>query len=265
MKNYVIVPGGRNAGFFSYVLQALQNLSVIDNTEDKIFIKYKSSMLYLDPRVGDNVWDYYFHQPFSFTREDIINNEKEEVVFIESDVALPLCHAARPTAAMLERGRQLVSKYIRVKDHITSKVDTFIADNFGDKKYFAVHRRGTDHGKDAPLLDIDDYIKRTDELFEEYDLGLICTDEQSTINIFKKRYGEKIKCYDSIRCDNDIGVHYSVGLQSPYKMGEDVLIESILMSHSDLLIRTVSGVTIFSMLYGNPEVEDIDLHIKYDK
>ena len=40
MKNYVVVPGSRMAGLFSYVLQAIHNLSIVDNTEDKLFIKY---------------------------------------------------------------------------------------------------------------------------------------------------------------------------------------------------------------------------------
>ena len=48
-------------------------------------------------------------------------------------------------------------------------------------------------------------------------------------------------------------------------MGEDVIVESLLMSKSDLLIRTVSGVTDFSIMYGNPKYEDIDLHIMYNK
>tara|TARA_R110000803_G_scaffold95337_6_gene163192 strand:- start:1222 stop:2019 length:798 start_codon:yes stop_codon:yes gene_type:complete len=265
MKNYVVIPGGRQAGLFSYVLQALHNLSVIDGTDDKLYIKYKDNMLYLEPAAGDNVWDYYFHQPFSFTKEDILNNEKEEVIFIESDKALPLCHVPRKNDEMFKRGRYLTKKYIKVKHHITDKVDGFIVENFDDKKFFAIHKRGTDHGKDAPLMGIDDYIAKADEHFESYDYGLICTDEQNTIDIFKKRYGNKIKFYDSIRCDNDRGVHYSVGLQSPYKMGEDVIVESLLMSKSDLLIRTVSGVTDFSIMCGSPKYLDIDLHVKYNK
>ena len=90
MKNYVVVPGNRMAGLFSYVLQAIHNLSIVDNTEDKLFIKYTNNMLYHEPARGNNVWDYYLHQPFSFSRDDIINNPKEEVIFIEDDLALKL-------------------------------------------------------------------------------------------------------------------------------------------------------------------------------
>ena len=84
-KNYVIIPGTRMAGLFSYVLQAIQNLTVVDGTENKLFIKYNENMLYLDPRVGGNVWDYYFHQPFQFTKEEIINHPKEQAIFIENE------------------------------------------------------------------------------------------------------------------------------------------------------------------------------------
>ena len=77
-----------------------------------------------------------------------------------------------------------------------------------------------------------------------------------------KRYGNKICSYDAIRSNNNEGIHYSVGLSAPYKMGEDVLIDSLLLSHSAFLIRTVSGVSFFSLYYNeNLEYKDIDSHI----
>ena len=263
MKNYIIEPGPRMAGLFSYVLQALQNISAIDGTQDKLFIKYDQQMLYLDPNIGGNVWEYYFYQPFNFTKEEIINNPKEKVVFIDNEKALKYCSIPRPTEDMILKGRSLCKKYIKVKPHILEKVDNFIEENFNNKDYFSIHRRGTDHYTDNPLLELKDYFKEADKLFNKFEYGLICSDENKTIEAFKKRYGKKIKSYDSLRCDNNKGIHYSVGLNSPYKMGEDVMVESLLMSNSNHIVKTVSGVTIFSILYGAPTFKDIDLHLKY--
>ena len=263
MKNYVVVPGPRHAGLFSYVLQALHVLSLADKTGDKVYIKYDKDMLYLDPKLGGNVWDYYFHQPFNFTKEEILENGKEEVIFIDNEDAINFHAIPRPSEEEINTARDLCKKYLKVKPHILDKVQSFIDNNFNGKKYFSIHRRGTDHFHDNPLLSVENYLKEADKLFEEYEYGLICTDENKTIDAFKNRYGDKIKSYDSLRCDNDQGIHYSVGALAPYKMGEDVMIESILMSKSDHLIKTVSGVSLFSIFYGSPTFKDIDLHLEY--
>jgi len=263
MKNYVTIPGPRMAGLFSYVMQVMQNLSAIEGTEHKLYIKFDKYMLYLDARAGKNVWDYYFKQPFTFTAEDILNHGKEEVIFLENKKATRFPFIARPVSIDVDRGRQICKKYIEVKPHILDKVNNFCSINFNGKKYFSIHRRGTDHYKDAPILDLKDYFIAADKKFNEYEYGLICSDELSSINAFKKRYGNKIKFYDSIRSDGPAGIHYSNGLQAPYKMGEDVLIESILMSKSDHIIKTVSAVSTFAVYFGQSTYDSIDLHIKY--
>ena len=43
-KNYVIIPGTRMAGLFSYVLQVIQNLSVVNETENKLFIHFSNKL-----------------------------------------------------------------------------------------------------------------------------------------------------------------------------------------------------------------------------
>lgn len=264
MKNYVVIPGTRMAGLFSYVMQVLHNLSVVDKTGDKLYVKYDHSMLYIDPTsTNKNVWDYYFHQPFTFTRDEVLINGKEKVIFIEDSRAIPFAFTTRLTPDMISTGRDLVNKYIRIKSNITEKVDDFVKENFGKNKYFAIHKRGTDHYKDAPLLPIEEYFRKTDKLLESYQSGVVCTDEVSTVKLYKDRYGDRIKFYDSIRSNTNEGIHYSVGLNSPYKMGEDVLVESLIMSKSNHLVKTVSGVTTFSILYGELFYEDIDLHVSY--
>lgn len=263
MKIYITKSGKRQAGLFSYVMQALHNLSVVDNTDDKLYIKYDEYMLYRDDRLGRNVWDYYFEQPFSFTHEEVISSVRENAIFIEDAGAIPFAFTPRFDQDMLTKGKYITKKHIRVKEHILQKVDLFLSENFDNKSFFAIHRRGTDHYKDNPLIDISKYIEKADQLLEKYETGLICSDEEYIINIFKERYGNAIKSYNSIRCNNDLGVHYSLGLQDPYRMGEDVIIESILMSMSHYLVKTVSGVTSFATLYGNPIVEELDSMLVY--
>ena len=136
MKNYVVVPGPRHAGLFSYVLQALHVLSLADKTGDKVYIKYDKDMLYLDPKLGGNVWDYYFHQPFNFTKEEILENGKEEVIFIDNEDAINFHAIPRPSEEEINVARDLCKKYLKVKPHILDKVQSFIDNNFNGKNIF---------------------------------------------------------------------------------------------------------------------------------
>ena len=199
MKIYITTPGTRQAGLFSYVMQALHNISAVDNTTNKIYIKYDEYMLYQDLSLGKNVWDYYFDQPFNFTEDEVKKSERVKTIFIESDNAIPFAFTPRFNQDILNVGRYLTKKHLRVKSHILKKANCFINDNFSNSKFFAIHRRGTDHYKDNPLLDISIYIDRADKLLEKYDTGLICSDEEYVIDLFKKRYGKKIKAYNSIK------------------------------------------------------------------
>jgi hypothetical protein len=221
-------------------------------------------MRYQDLRHGRNVWDYYFEQPFNFTKEEVEGAEKIKNVWFEGNLNIP----SRLTPEIIKKCGEIISKYIKLKNHVQVKIDTFIAANImpGDR-VLAVHKRGTDHINDAPLLPIDVYFSHIDKHIENYDKLLLCTDEEYTVDIFSERYKQKLITYDSIRSKekNNIGVHQSIGLSNPYKMGEDVVIETYLMSRSDFLIKTISNVS-NSVLMINPAIKyvEIDQHILYN-
>ena len=115
------------------------------------------------------------------------------------------------------------------------------------------------------------YYNALDKIINIYDKILICSDEQFFIDDVKKHYNNsKIINYPcTIRSLNKQPIHLSTINEhkniSPYYIGEDVLIESVLMAESKFLIRTVSNVTNFSIYYNNNlKYQNLDEHL-YDK
>jgi hypothetical protein len=264
LKIYVNIPGHRYAGLMSYFVQVVSNLNVVKNTSNKLYVKFDENMRYQDLRYGKNVWDYYFKQPFNFSSEEVAGAIKIKDVWFEGNLSIP----PRLTQDVIQDSGEIIKTYIHLKSHVQEKIEQFLERNTQPSdKILAVHKRGTDHICDAPLLNTQTYLKCIDEYIDSYDKLLLCTDEEYIIDEFKQRYGDKLIYYSSIRAteNNNIGIHQSVGLLDPYKMGEDVIIETYLMSRSDFLIKTVSNVSNAALLI-NPSLKyvEIDTHIDYN-
>lgn len=272
---YITVPGKRMAGLMSYFIQAVSNLYAIDNTPNKMYIKYDHDMLYLDQTKKEkNVWDYFFKQPFNFSDEEIKSAKRLKEVWFENGLGV---FPARPSKELYSKANSIVKKYIQLNEHMEAKVNDFLSKHdLKDKKFLAIHKRGTDHHTmDAehllpiikPIISMDNFFKHTDKIIDDYDKVLVCTDEQNILDSFIGRYGSKIVYHDSIRSlDNKpIGIHYSIGQQNPYKMGEDIITEVYLMSKAHTLMRTVSNVSISVIVLNNDiNVINIDEKINYD-
>ena len=275
MNIYVTMPGNRMAGLMSYFIQAVSNFKIIDNTQDKMYIKYDHNMLYLDQTKLDlNVWDYYFDQPFSFTTEEIKDANVLKDVWFKGGLGV---FPTRPSAELYKEANNLIKKYVKLKEYTQNKLDTFYTDSgLKDSKFLAIHKRGTDHHTmDAehllpmikPVIALENFFKHTDEIVDDFDKILICSDEEDIVNKFKQRYGNKIVSYDSIRSldSKPIGIHYSIGRQNPYKMGEDIVLEVYLMSRAHTIMRTVSNVSISVIMLNNDiNVINIDKEINYE-
>jgi hypothetical protein len=198
------------------------------------------------------MWDYYFDQ---IIINPPINAESKEWFH-------PYNIPQRLTNEDRNKYHELITKYIRIKPEIMKKAQDFFR-AIPRGPVLGVHRRGTDHIIDGPILSIEQYFKEVDKIYDQFSYLFIMSDEQQTIKTFEERYKNCI-VYNSIRSLNSQAIHFSIGKNDPYKMGEDVLIESIVLSMCSHIIRTVSGVSIFSlMLNPNLSYTEIDKGIIY--
>jgi hypothetical protein len=266
-KKLMITNGGyRNAGLFSYVGQVIGNLHVSDKNGVDMWVNLPHSP-YLEQDRGLNCWDYYFKQPYDVDDSKLKNyDEIDEKEWFDGRIDTITPNFTNET---LVRARELCKKYIKPVPLIANKIEEFKKNVIGTEKYAAIHFRGTDHHYGAPndtfpIIPMSVYFDCISQLLTKFEKVLVCSDQQNFIDTSIEKFGkDKISAYDSMRSNSHLAVHYNNdGIK--YKSGEDVVIESFLMSESKYLIRTCSGVTHFSIFNNqDPEFKYVNMDEQY--
>lgn len=256
-----------------------------------LYYKDPSDILYLDfvnVLYGDsttNSWSLYLKQPFeSYNIQHYIEtgNVSYEPLQLNSHPFLFCYGGAQENGKFFEdiekvsKFRASLRPYLMFREIILQKVEEFLRKI--DGKILSIHVRGTDqfgpngHAQGQRHLFTYDYIKeQVDQKIDEYDYIFLATDEQETYDNFVSDYGDKLITYSTIRASkgNQTGLHLSSTNKSPeekYLMGEEAIIDSIIMSKCDYSFYVKSNISLLSILLRDDfNYNFIDNHIDYTK
>lgn len=211
--------------------------------------------LYLNPKLGPNWWEYYF-EPINIGSE-----ENAFLIRFDSTQKYYWAYDAISTISR-ERASELIQRYIHVKPVIQKKIDSFVQENFGNYFIIGVHYRGTDKSSEAPRVSYSSVYKAILRVIttvsSERDYKLfIASDEQDFINYMKRNFGERICCLDAIRSSDGYPIHFNQ--TDPYRQGEESIMDCILLSKTNFLVRTQSNVSASAANF-NPDLEVISLN-----
>ncbi len=168
----------------------------------------------------------------------------ENVVVCDFHVKLnDLMHWIPPSSPLagLDRNalyRHLVQKYIRLKPHLTKKVDAWYRKHMANRPWLAVHMRGTDKVLEVGHLDqlnnaYESRIKRILDVNPGLNIFLM-TDSEHLLKDFKQRYGHKVIHTDCQRGKGQQGVHLEG--HPGISMGEQVILDAYLASRCDFFL-----------------------------
>ena len=208
-----------------------------------LYIDFRENMIYRKTgTVNDNVWEYYFLQPFVI--EDIDSYDREEATF--DGRGLTFQFRFDTNSEYLKEARELCKKFVKFRPELIESAQNFINEKIGCS-FLSVHKRGCDHDN-ARDFTITEYLKETDRYIDRYEKLFVCSDEEYSVQEFKKRYGNKVVTYDTLRetdpSQSHIGIHLKENINDNiYINGRDCLIETIILSRSNLLLKTISNVT----------------------
>lgn len=211
--------------------------------------------LYYESDHGPNWWSYFF-EPVSL---GITTSSPFYISWEEG------CDAFRAKNALpREKAIKLVKKYIRIQPHIQKKVECFVEDHFYGDYIIGVHYRGTDKHSEAPRIDYNVIINavRVQIPKEKSYQIFVASDEQSFVETMQQQFSSQIVTRDVHRAIGLEGVHFSD--HNGYQLGEEALIDSLLLSKCDLLIRTSSNLSLWST-YFQPHIPVILLSERYEK
>jgi hypothetical protein len=245
-------PGSGLFSSFFCVLNHLYWCSV----KDRIPVVYwdKNHFFYTS-QWGNNVWSYYF-DPVShlkYSKKDTPMNYN-----YPSPEFVPYAFDYRAmTSEMRMRAYNLIARYIKIKQNIIDKIDRFYLQNMAGKKTIGIHLRGTDKYTEENPVSIE-VIARAANQYPDYQF-LIATDEQKLLDQARALIKGRIVAYDCYRSPNEKPLHIRDKGNSykplPGQLGEDVLVEAILLSRCDKLFHTYSNVS-FGALCFNPNLEN---------
>lgn len=254
-----IAPSGHKRALHSLILQYLRVCYDLPHLiPDKDIIPYMDLSNKItgfhtleDTRYVTNPWNRYFIQPELETNSAF----RMELVGATYDYSLLIYDIDK---VILHRYKEIVQKYIKFRPHILNKVDLFCSKEFVGK-VAGIHIRGTDSFFDSgrPNLPLSYFEKLIETKLKDYTKILIATDTVNIVEKLKEKFGSKIISYDSIKLGID-GQHQSLHEGAVRDLnidtGEEVLIESILLSRCDLLLRQQSNITTFSIVL-NPDIK----------
>ena len=175
-----------------------------------------------------------------------------------------------PDRAAVRELKEYVDRYMPLRDDLKEKLENKVAclKRFG--KILGIHVRGTDmytEGKQHPIPTgktkdfsvIDEIIKKhgIDSIF-------LCTDTESTVALFKQKYGDRVITTTAVRQSDDSkgGIHKDATLGNgrkyhKYLLGEEVITDMYMLSKCDVLICGPSNVAFVAIVNNGGKYEHI--------
>ena len=285
---FVVIPNvDANAGFsvlMTYALNGVRN-ALARNWLPVINFDKSTTRFFHDPRLGDNIWDYFWEPVMGVTYDELQRMMAEGKVSTDSvhqfdRYEITYWHLrdpqrigtfwlsdqpADPAAWMLKKrtlGRRFVADYIRVKPAIVNKARAYEQEHFGSHFRFGVHIRGTDLFYAEPTGP-DDYFRAIEQQveprnFKDYRVFL-ATDQEQFVELFYKQYGGRLLTYQSIRSNNDIAPFKRTDV-SHYKKGEDVMVDIFLLAGCDHVLKCAASVGEYALWF-NPHLDCTDFSL----
>lgn len=265
-NNFVIMSSRSLSGMFSLFDDVFDLIKRYEVGHYKgIEVDFDDRGIYYEPNLGKNWWSYYF-EPINLGKKNNIKkimypaNPRYIIYFNDRDLY-------KEEAINRKELFTLIQKYFHVKPHIQKKIDAFEKENFKNYFVISVHYRGTDKVTIAPSVP---YEKIPEEVLKvikmygnmKYKI-FVATDEQAFLNYMITMFGDLV-CYnkDSLRSTNGKPVHLNKNF-SRYKCGEDAIIDCILLSKGNFLVRTSSNLSRWST-YFNPGIPVVRLNNQYN-
>lgn len=278
------VRGCTSSGFFAEFLWALNHFHWCEMTDQIPVVYWDQHFAYHSPDGYNgslNAWEYYFepvsdlsyvpgepmHRHETYTNfttiwwyRQYINTlhlltPKERLEIKPLPLPMQLVGEGYPTPQHLYSRKfriqvyQLINKYVKVKPSIQAKIDSFYDKYMRNHRVIGLHCRGQFIYNEVGYVPIEWLCAEANQFADANTLFLVATDQAPLLEQAKQLLHGPVIHYDCYRQDSTTSPFR--GQQWPPQMGEDVLVEALLLARCDHLIHTLSNVST-AVLYFNP-------------
>jgi len=256
-KIFYIIRREPTAGFFSNITFILNHLKIC---EDMNFIpiidmkNYPSLHNEIHPiNKNKNAWEYYFKKINKYSLNEVY---KSKNVYMSSKTF--------QKKMSLDMTNNEISRYfsrIKTKKEILQKINIFNKKKFKkNNKILGVHFRGstykTARGHGFPLTK-ELMIKNIQFLIKKFNYNkiFVVTEEQEYLKALKEKFNDKIIFYDSFRMKKLDSYKIYPRKKHRYLLGEEILIETVLLSKCNGLTFIKSNVISAATLFAKKQIK----------
>jgi len=256
-NNKTITIGCWQAGLLSGFLGVVGNLKWCDRKNVTPIVYWEDHSYYYQPEGyngSTNVWEYYF-EPVS---SELWAGQQPDTRNYRAPDGTGVKFLCKHTYEYRVKTNNIIEKYIRIKQPIIDKVEQFYQTNMAGKTTIAIHLRGTDKPTEItmPTAEVLLYeANRQAEKFESVQF-LVATDEAKLLQLAQKMLKGPVINYNSYKATDGRALHTNAAIANRAQLGEEVLIECLLLSRSQLLIHSHSNVA-YCAYFFNPELKTI--------
>jgi hypothetical protein len=171
----------------------------------------------------------------------------------------------------IQESQLMQQKYFKPELRIMDQVDSFIRKELGDN-FIAVHWRGTDKSTESRKVLAGEFLQaigdRLDQTSPSTIKCFLASDEESKISELREAIESKypqieVKIFQQVsRSTNGKPLHINNKLSSHQRLslGDEALIECLVLSRANFLIRTTSFLSGWSSIF-NPQLDICMLNI----
>lgn len=279
------------AGFFALLLYAINQLIYAELHGFAAHVDFGERcrdgrlQRYYSADRGPNVWDYFFF-PLSptvvprasdvqLTPKQLFNLHHLAVESVQTYPHGVHRHLKIPQWrydqawhwSMRSRAFRLLSGPMRLRPPPLRAVRNFYHEHVlgrgAERPLLGLHLRGTDKLKNigGRIIGPAEYHPLVREYMAHHPnaLILLATDSPSFLAQMRRQYRDNLIVYDALRSERNVFVDRRVA--DNYKKGEDALVDSLLLSCANLLIKPASALSEFAV-YWNPALHNHTLELQ---
>jgi len=251
-SNNVHFIGTWPAGFFACFNCVLNHLDWCERNAMTPIVYWDERSWYYVPwgyNNSYNAWEYYFEPVASINYPPPFKIRLKFTPYVPDVIKFSVDHLYDYSR---QEAFEIISKYIRIKPNIQEKIDHFYTHNIASRKTIGIHIRGTDKASEERPITPEKIIDAALQYADDDTQFLLATDEQWMLHrMIELLKGRTTVYYDCYRSDNGKPIQLRQPKPSKAQVGEDVLVEAMLLSKCDRLIHTLSNVSSVA-LYFNP-------------
>jgi hypothetical protein len=250
-KIFYIIKRTPGAGLFSNLSFVLNHLIIADQYNFEPIVDMENFVTWYNEKSKvlktRNAWEYYFESISKIKLKEVYKSQT--VIFTDN-----IYHKNfyRDDYYKSSKIKYVFNKYVKIKKIYYDQANEFIKKNFVKSKVLGVYLRGGEFLKIAnhhfPAT-LQQAIKKVKLILqkEKYDKIFLSTKEKKYQKEFEKVFREKLICFPSFKSDQDSMKIYPRPLHR-YKMGKEILVETIILSKLDGLFYSYTNVSQVSML-----------------